>query len=339
MMVIRPIRQSDYLALLSIAEESGHGFTSLPVNEALLKAKISRSERAFKSSNETLENDCYLFVMVDTETDEVVGTSGIESTVGLRDPFYHYHQGKVTHYSNELNVYNTVDILTLGNDYTGATEICTLFLSKKARHGTNGRLLSRFRFLFMGQNKNRFSDTVVAEMRGVSDEFGQSPFWAWLQEHFFSMPFPDAVHRVGMGQKSFIAELMPKYPIYASLLSAEAQAVIGQVHEQTKPALALLEQEGFCNRGYVDIFDAGPTVEAKLDDILTVKNRQEYSVCIGELEGGKEYIISNLEVADYRATVATLSVNVEKSAVMLNTELASILKVSEGGKVSIIALR
>ena len=339
MMIIRPIKQSDYPALFSIAEESGHGFTSLPVNETLLKEKITHSERAFVSNGETLENQSYLFVMTDSITDEVVGTSGIESSVGLRDPFYHYHQGKVTHYSKELDVYNTVDILTLGNDYTGATEICTLFLSKKARQGFNGRLLSRFRFLFIGQNQERFSDTVVAEMRGVSDEYGQSPFWTWLQEHFFSMEFPDAVYRVGMGQKSFIAELMPKYPIYASLLSPEAQAVIGKVHDQTKPALALLEKEGFSNRGYVDIFDAGPTVEAKLEDILTVKNRKEYKVEIGDINNGHDYILSNLEVVNYRATVAALLVNDEESTVILSAETALALKVGEGDSVSVVPLR
>ena len=339
MMIIRPIRQSDYPALFSIAEESGHGFTSLPVNEALLKAKIANSERAFLSKGEALENHSYLFVMVDSVTDEVVGTSGIESSVGLRDPFYHYHQGKVTHYSKELDVYNTVDILTLGNDYTGATEICTLFLSKKARHGFNGRLLSRFRFLFIGQNQARFSNTVMAEMRGVSDEHGRSPFWSWLQEHFFSMEFPDAVHRVGMGQKSFIAELMPKYPIYASLLSPEAQAVIGKVHDQTKPALALLEKEGFSNRGYVDIFDAGPTVEAKLEDIVTVKARKEYKVDVGDIVNGSEYIVSNLAVENYRATVANLVVIPEEGTAILDTETASALKVSKGEVVSIVTLR
>lgn len=339
MMIIRPIRQSDYPALLGFAEESGHGFTSLPVNEALLKAKIINSEQAFLSNGESSENRSYLFVMADSVTDEVVGTSGIESSVGLRDPFYHYHQGKVTHYSKELGVYNTVDILTLGNDYTGSTEICTLFLSKKARRGFNGRLLSRFRFLFMGQNQRLFSDTVVAEMRGVSDENGQSPFWSWLQEHFFSLAFPDAVHRVGMGQKSFIAELMPKYPIYASLLSPEAQSVIGKVHEQTKPALILLEKEGFCNRGYVDIFDAGPTVEATLADIITVKSRKEYQVNIGDTANGNEYILSNLEMLNYRATVACLQVNNDQGIAILDAETASALNVNQGDTVSIAPLR
>ncbi|MFN3589050.1 MAG: arginine N-succinyltransferase, partial [Spirosomataceae bacterium] len=49
--------------------------------------------------------------------------------------------------------------------------------------------------------------------------------------------FPTADYLTGIGQKVFIAELMPKYPIYVSLLSKEAQAVIGKVHEKTRPAL------------------------------------------------------------------------------------------------------
>ncbi|MCV5888920.1 arginine N-succinyltransferase, partial [Escherichia coli] len=64
----------------------------------------------------------------------------------------------------------------------------------------------------------------------------------------------------------------PKLPIYINLLSQEAQAVIGQVHDNTRPALKLLEREGFTNRGYVDIFDGGPTVECDLRNIESVRH-------------------------------------------------------------------
>ncbi|MDP5040389.1 MAG: arginine N-succinyltransferase, partial [Paraglaciecola sp.] len=118
MKVIRPIKSSDYDALFDIANESGIGFTSLPVNEALLKRKIEQSQLSFaKDINEPCD-ESYLFVMEETDTEEVVGTSAIASTVGLDDAFYHYHLSKVVHASRELNIYNTVDILTLCNDYT-----------------------------------------------------------------------------------------------------------------------------------------------------------------------------------------------------------------------------
>ena len=75
---------------------------------------------------------------------------------------------------------------------------------------------------------------------------------------------------------------MPKYPIYVNLLSEEAQAVIGKVHDKTKPALQLLETEGFSCRGYVDIFDGGPTVEAHLQHIRTAQASRKMTVRIDE---------------------------------------------------------
>lgn len=111
MKIIRPIKASDYQTLHEIAKESGIGFTSLPVNEELLRHKITKAEAAALSTPTEPGMQSYLFVMEDTETGEVVGTTGIEATVGLEDAFYHYHISKVVHASRELNVHNTVEIL------------------------------------------------------------------------------------------------------------------------------------------------------------------------------------------------------------------------------------
>jgi arginine N-succinyltransferase len=332
MKIIRPIKQSDYPSLHDIAQESGVGFTSLPVNEDLLKSKIELSEQSFGADIDTPTNESYLFVMEDTETGEVVGTSGIASSVGLDDAFYHYHLSKVVHASRELDVYNTVDILTLCNDYTGVSEICTLFLRQVARKGLNGRLLSKFRFLFMKEHQERFSEVIIAEMRGINDEKGDSPFWQWLEEHFFSMDFPTADYLTGIGQKQFIAELMPKYPIYVSLLSKEAQAVIGQVHEKTKPALQLLEQEGFSCRGYVDIFDAGPTVEANLKHVRTALASCKLPIKINEDKAldGKECFVINTLLEDFRGVATSVLVDKEQEIAFISQEAAKALNVTDG---------
>lgn len=330
MMVIRPIRADDYPALYNIAVESGHGFTSLPVNDELLMRKISRSEQSFNKQVNASGDEGYLFVLEDLLTGEVCGTSAIEAAVGLDDAFYHYHLGKVVHSSRSLGVYKTADILTLCNDYTGVSELCTLFLRESRREKNNGRLLSKMRFLFMAEFPQRFSDRVIAEMRGISNNDGSSPFWQWLQEHFFSLDFPTADYLTGIGQKVFIAELMPKYPIYVSLLSKQAQAVIGQVHEKTKPALALLQSEGFSHRGYVDIFDAGPTVEARVEHIRSVRNSRRLQVRLGNVNVGQPYLISNTSVVDFRATWLELDVNEHSSEVMLPADVAAALRVNAG---------
>ncbi len=332
MKIIRPIRRSDYSSLYTIAQESGVGFTSLPVNEALLQSKIEQSISSFASQATEPSDESYLFVMQDLDTEEVVGTSGIASSVGLDDAFYHYHLGKVVHASRELEIYNTVDILTLCNDYTGVSEICTLFLKQNAREGLNGRMLSKFRFLFMKEHQQRFAETIIAEMRGISDEQGRSPFWAWLEEHFFSMDFPTADYLTGIGQKQFIAELMPKYPVYVSLLSKQAQAVIGQVHEKTKPALQLLEQEGFSCRGYVDIFDAGPTVEANLKHIRTAQASQRKPIKIVEQlsDSTGQYFIINTKVEDFRGVCGKLGLDENAEHVSIERATANALNLQDG---------
>lgn len=332
MMVIRPIQSSDYASLYDIANESGVGFTSLPVNQDLLKNKITKSEISFAKTVKSVGPESYLFVMQDTQTGEVVGTSGIEAAVGLDDAFYHYHLGKVVHASRELNIHNTVDILTVCNDYTGVSEICTLFLREQARKNSNGRLLSKFRFLFMQEHQDRFSDRVIAEMRGVSDENGRSPFWQWLEEHFFSLDFPTADYLTGIGNKVFIAELMPKYPIYTKLLSPEAQAVIGKVHDKTKPALQLLEQEGFSCRGYVDIFDAGPTVEANLQHISTVRSSLKWPVMIDDdqASSGENCVAINTQVEHFRALQTCIYRDKINQQAVISAQAAATLQVVNG---------
>ena len=336
MQVLRPITTADFAALKQIAIESGHGFTSLPVDDEQLKDKIDRAEKSFaKNINQPLD-ESYLFVLEDSETGEVIGTTAIEAAVGLSVPLYHYHLGKTVHHSPTLNVYNTVDILSMCNDYTGCSEICTLFLRENSRKGLTGRFLSRSRFLFMAQHSERFADTVIAEMRGVSDEDGHSPFWQWLQEHFFSIEFPKADHLVGLGDKVFISELMPKYPIYVNLLSKKAQAVIGNVHDKTKPALKLLEKEGFEHRGYVDLFDAGPTVEAKLGNIRSVRESQVCPITIGELEHISQHssdtlAVCNQGVSGFRATFTQHAhYNHAKHTLVISQEVADALNLSQG---------
>ncbi|WP_341502221.1 arginine N-succinyltransferase [Gallaecimonas sp. GXIMD4217] len=330
MLVIRPIASQDLGALVRIAEESGIGFTSLPVNEEKLASKIAYSEASFALGDDTCRQgeQGYLFVLEDTDNGAVVGTTALEARVGQSDAFWHYRLGKVVHSSPKLGVHNELDVLTLCNDYSGVSELCTLFLSEPYRQGYNGRLLSKTRFLFLAEFRQRFSDTIIAEMRGVSDENGDSPFWGWLQDHFFSMDFPKADYLSGLGKKTFIDELMPRYPIYSCLLSDEARAVIGEVHDKTRPALRLLQAEGFRWRGYVDIFDAGPTVECDVDNIHAIRDSKRLPVRIGDVSQGLTTMVSNTKLQDFRSTLAKAVIL--DDVLVMDAETAQALQVSEG---------
>ncbi len=265
-MRIRPIAESDLDDLRVLARETGVGFTSLPDNEPFLAAKIASAVSAF--NGETPEDKrLYFFVLEDEVEGRLAGCCAIESQVGREIPFYHYRVGTLAHSSVQLDLHRTIDTLFLSSDHTGDAEVASLFLRAEyrgtdRRHERNGALLSMMRWLFMAQFRDGFPDKVLAEMRGLFDESGRSPFWECLGSHFFPMDFNEADRLTGLGQKSFIGELMPKFPIYTPFLSEEARACIGQVHEDTRPALAMLKKEGLRWEGFIDIFDGGPTVEA-----------------------------------------------------------------------------
>ncbi len=281
MMVIRPVERSDVSALMQLASKTGGGLTSLPANEATLSARIERAIKTWQGELPKSEQG-YVFVLEDSETGTVAGICAIEVAVGLNDPWYNYRVGTLVHASKELNVYNALPTLFLSNDHTGSSELCTLFLDPDWRKEGNGYLLSKSRFMFMAAFRDKFNDKVVAEMRGVIDEHGYSPFWQSLGKRFFSMDFSRADFLCGTGQKAFIAELMPKHPIYTHFLSQEAQDVIGQVHPQTAPARAVLEKEGFRYRNYIDIFDGGPTLECDIDRVRAIRKSRLVEVAEGQ---------------------------------------------------------
>ena len=343
MMIIRPIAASDLPALLQLARKAGVGFTSLPVNEEQLKMRIDTSLASFTGSAERAD-EMFVLVLEDTDASRVVGICAIAVAVGLRQPWYSYRVGQVVHASQELGIFTQTPTLFLSNDHTGQSELCSLMLDPDYRVGKNGSLLSKCRFLFIAQFRERFSKKIIAEMRGVSDANGKSPFWDSLGRHFFSMEFGEADYLTGVGKKSFVAELMPRHPLYTSFLTPEAQAVIGKTHELTRPALAMLESEGFRHEGHVDIFDAGPAVECDIDDIGAVAASKLYTVA--ERPGaGKEhtlnapeinYLVANTRLSEFRVMlVRAIPIG---GNLMLDAEQYKALGVRRGDQVRAVPL-
>jgi arginine N-succinyltransferase len=339
MMIIRPVRSEDIDALEYLANSAKVGLTTLPPDRKLLEDKIVASQQAFAAERNEPGNDHYLFVLEDTETGSAVGTAAIVAAVGVSEAFYSYRVGTVVHASRELGVYNKIPTLYLSNDYTGSTELRTLFLDPSYRKDKNGKLLSKSRFLFMAEFPHRFADKVIAEMRGYSDEHGRSPFWEGLGRRFFSMDFSQADFLTGIGDKHFIAELMPKHPVYVNLLSDETQAAIAQVHEYTKAALRILEKEGFSYQGYVDIFDAGPTVEAPLKEIRAIRDSITLPVTIGTMASeGEHHLISNTKLETFRCAVVQVLLT-KGNEIVVDEVLAEALGVDNGEIVRVVPLR
>ncbi|UQY35461.1 arginine N-succinyltransferase [Pseudomonas fulva] len=302
-MIVRSVRASDLPALIDLARSTGTGLTTLPANEARLAYRVGRAEKTF--SGEAERGDCdYMFVLEDDDG-RVLGISAIAGGVGLRESWYNYRVGLTVCASQELGIHRQVPTLFLANDLTGHSELCSLFLHADHRTGLNGRLLSKARFLFIAEFREQFGDKIIAEMRGVSDEQGRSPFWECLGRHFFRMEFSQADYLTGVGNKAFIAELMPRFPLYTCFLSEAAREVIGRVHPDTEPALAMLKSEGFSYQGYVDIFDAGPAIEAETAKIRAIRDSQLLVLAIGTPgDDAPVYLVHNRKQADCRITAA-----------------------------------
>jgi arginine N-succinyltransferase len=307
---VRPIARDDLPAVLALSERTGTGLTTLPANRERLSGRIERSLASF-AGGATRAEACYVFVLVDSATDRVVGIAAIEAAVGLAEPWYNYHVGTLVHASRALDVYTAAPTLFLANDHTGHTELCSLFVDHAYRHGKNGPLLAKSRLMFIAEFADRFAPKVIAELRGKLDADGRSPFWEGLGRHFFAMEYSTADYLTGIGQKSFVAELMPRYPVYVNLLPESARAVIGEVHDDTRAARTLLEQEGFRYERYVDIFDAGPTLECFRDDIHAVRKSDVLPVHLGERDpvpdnptGDILWLVANRRFADFRVILA-----------------------------------
>lgn len=220
-MLFRPVRENDLDDIVRLAARAGVGMTSLPHDVGRLAARIRRSIETFAGELPRSQQG-FLFVLEDTALARVVGVSAIEVAVGLDEPFYNFRIQKTVRASKALGVYKPQELLNLSYDHTGHSELCTLFLDPAYQRNRNGLLLSKARFLFIAAFREWFSPHLFAELRGCSDEQGQSPFWDALGHHFFDIPFADADRLTGTGMKTFIAELMPAYPIYISLLPEAA---------------------------------------------------------------------------------------------------------------------
>ncbi|MCP0913443.1 MULTISPECIES: arginine N-succinyltransferase [Legionella] len=338
MMLFRSAKEKDLVAICHLAEESGIGITTLPKDKELLRKRLSWATYSFNKTVEHPENEYYLFVIEDLDKKTVVGTSAIEAYIGHDSPFYSYKVSKRTRMCHSLNIRTDYEVLSLVNDYQGCSEICTLFLRPDYRHTSNGLLLSRARFLFMAQYPERFATTVIAEMRGISDAKGDSPFWDAVGSHFFHMSFAEADRLTLSTNKQFIADLMPRNPVYIKLLPSAAQAVLGKPHETSLAAMNILLREGFRFNHYVDIFDAGPTLEAPKTAIRSTAASRVYIVknLIDDV-CGKRFIVANTKL-DFRATISQVIFN-ENNHCILSKETAEILEVQSGDSVRIVPLQ
>lgn len=308
MWLVRPAQPGDLNDMRDIAGGQGPRMSStLPKQKDALSAKIEQSRRSFAGNNKPDEPARFLFVLEDTGTGKVHGISGIDARAGNGQPFYNYRRDALIHASHELGVSRRVEVLYPSHALTDHTLLCAFNIRTELRGTDAFELLSRARMLFIAAHRHLFTANTVVEIQGIQTEEGEVPFWDSLGRHFFNMDFETADQYSGQLSKTFIAELMPPNPIYVTLLSEAAQQALGQPHQQTRPTFELLQHEGFRSGCYLDIFDAGPVLEARTDTLKSVVTSHPKTLHASHRDDGDQCLIAAGEKEHFRCTLTPLS--------------------------------
>lgn len=338
--VIRAANAGDLQALYEMAKSTGGGFTNLPPDRKSLAAKLERAAEAFARPGDDIADDLFVFVLENAATGDVRGTCQIFSRVGQKWPFYSYRLGVLTQHSVELDRTFRAEMLSLTTDLEGSSEVGGLYLHHGERAGGLGMLIARSRYLFIRNHRTRFGPRTLAELRGVIDEAGGSPFWDGVAGRFFGMNFQQADEFNAVHGNQFIADLMPKHPVYTAMLPETARAVIGIPHPTGRAAMRMLELEGFAWENYIDIFDGGPTMTARTDQIRSVREAQDSQIVrldegLGDHQAGEKVLVAHGTLASFRAAYGWIAPC--DGGVALDPDCARLLSVGEGDSITHVA--
>lgn len=330
---IRPGQPGDLDALYEMAKLTGGGFTNLPADRDALEAKLARSVDTLAGEAEPAAGGLIVLVLENATTGAVRGTSQIFTHVGREVPFYSYRIGTLSQHSRELGRTFSAETLTLCTDLEGSSEVGGLFLHPNERAGGLGMLLARSRYLFIRAHRARFADRVLAELRGIIDEAGGSPFWDGVAGKFFGMPFQEADAFNAVHGNQFIADLMPKHPVYTAMLPDSARNAIGLPHPIGRAAMRMLEVEGFSHDRYIDIFDGGPTMVAQTDRVTSIAGAQGGRVVDIEPQvDGERRLVAAGTGEEFIAAYARVSAG-ENGALTIDKEGADLLNIRTGADV------
>ncbi len=301
MYVIRRAKIDDVSTLLKLAKMVH--FINLPPDKDIIAQKIAHSRNSFLKVADararpepepvprtlaglgvelsrvrglgvsTTDTPLYLFVLEDTQSGNVLGTSQTLARMGgPGNPNFSLKLERRHFFSESLQTGTTQIVAKLHGDESGPSEIGGLILQPSYRGHPQklGFFLSVVRFHFMGLHRELFADHVLAEMMAPITDDAHSLLWDFLGRRFIPLSYEEA-DRFCQYSREFIASLLPRDELYLSLLPPAARAVIGEVGPETQPARRMLEKLGFKYHGFVDPFDGGPHLTAVTDEIPLVR--------------------------------------------------------------------
>jgi len=310
MLFVRPARLSDLDELERMARAAQPVLHSLPRDRRTLETRVALSEDSFRAEVDFPGEEFYLFVMEDAKTGTLCGTSSIVASAGYSEPFYAFRNDALIHASRELKVNRKIHALTMSHELTGKSRLTGFYIDPSLRTPEGeaaAHLLSRARMMYVAANRKRFSSEVFSLMLGVTDDAGVSPFWEAVGRKFFGRDFEQVDMESGGRSRTFIAEVMPTYPLYVPLLPGEAQRVLGEPNRRTLLAYDIHLEEGFEPDRFVDIFDAGPVLTIAVDKSASASSGEWRPVRDGAGGNGAAHLVAVGGAHEFRCVVAELT--------------------------------
>jgi arginine N-succinyltransferase len=272
---IRAALPSDLDELLSLARHLNS--VNLPHEPGHIGRLLEASEKSFLGQIENPRRRKYVFLIRDLARAEAVGTSMIVAQLGRRDaPYIYVDVSTEEKYSSSTDRHFQHQVLRIGFSYDGPTELGGLVVHPDHRRADEklGLLISYVRFLFIASHRELFKNELLAELMPPLEPDGTSHLWEAFGRRFTGMSYAEADLR-SSEDKTFIRDLFPRGEVYASLLSQDAQGVIGKVGAQTRGVERMLRRIGFRYAGRIDPFDGGPHFVANADEVsLVAQTRQ-----------------------------------------------------------------
>jgi arginine N-succinyltransferase len=312
---------------------------NLPNDRAVLEGLIVHSMQSFAGHVPPFERE-YLFVLVDLDKNELIGTSMIHAQHGTRRaPHIFFDVLEDERYSETLDIHKSHRLLRIGYNYNGPTEIGGLVLlpSYRGHAAALGKWLSYVRFLYIALHRTEFRDEMISELMPPLEKDGTSVVWESIGRHFTGMSYQEA-DRLSQTNKEFIRALFPQEAIYLSLFPKEVQEVIGEVGPQTKGVEAMLRRVGFRYAERIDPFDGGPHFTARTDDVSLVRASMRARVAAdATIRADAPFGLVSVERAEeprFQSTGARYAL--EGDAIILQPEVRELLGVKTGDTVGVV---
>jgi arginine N-succinyltransferase len=269
---IRAALPGDEEQLLEVARHLDS--VNLPDDRDSIHEIIDHSYKSFTGEIVNPRLRTFVFVVIDREKERIIGTSMIIAQLGQRGaPYIYFDVLDEEKYSATIDKHFRHTVLRIGYSYNGPTEIGGLVLAPEYRKAKEklGLMISYVRFLYLAAHQDQFQDEVLAELLPPLEPDGTSHLWEALGRRFTGMSYAEADF-LSKKNKEFIKSLFPEGVIYGTVLSEDAQSVIGKTGSRTRGVEKLLRRIGFRYAHRVDPFDGGPHYTAPMHEISLVEN-------------------------------------------------------------------